>query len=281
MTLIIVPRSSRMNAEEKTKNVNIFNESKYARWYLSLMELALSRDITTIDGEFHHIVPKSIGGSTTVKLTFREHFIAHMILRKAVSNPLHRQKMELAFFCLCNGFDKSKNRIKPNSYWFERARFESSQIKSEIQKGRVFSDETRLKMSESQKRSYANGRNALQKLNTNPRSKQHRENISKSRNGKPAAWTLKENAGDIGRKISQSLTGKIRTEAHRINLSNSLRGIPSANKGIPMSETQKEKLRKPKSEEHKKNLRKPKIRACCFFCQKEVSVGNLRFHLSC
>lgn len=36
------------------------------------------------------------------------------------------------------------------------------------------------------------------------------------------------------------------------------KGNPAPNKGIPMSEEQKQKLRKPKTEEHKKNLRKPK-----------------------
>ena len=34
------------------------------------------------------------------------------------------------------------------------------------------------------------------------------------------------------------------------------KGLPARNKGVPMSEAQKEKLRKPKSEEHKKNIAK-------------------------
>ena len=43
-----------------------------------------------------------------------------------------------------------------------------------------------------------------------------------------------------------------------IRLGKSNIGRASSNKGKPMSENQKNKLRKPKSEEHKQNLRKPK-----------------------
>ena len=41
-------------------------------------------------------------------------------------------------------------------------------------------------------------------------------------------------------------------------ISNSLKGKPAPNKGVPMSEEQKQKLRKPRSEETKQKMRKPR-----------------------
>lgn len=61
------------------------NNSKYTIWYNKLIANAISRDL---DGycEKHHIQPKSLGGSDAksniVKLTAREHYIAHLLLTK-------------------------------------------------------------------------------------------------------------------------------------------------------------------------------------------------------
>jgi len=58
----------------------------YIRIYNELMEKATERIIPDEYFEVHHIVPSSLGGSNhphnLVKLTFREHFIAHCLLFK-------------------------------------------------------------------------------------------------------------------------------------------------------------------------------------------------------
>jgi hypothetical protein len=72
-----------------------------------------------IDGAFevHHIVPRSLGGSNNadnlIKLTPRQHYIAHWMLWKA-----YRGKMAHAFFFMNNA--QSKRRI--GSKWYEKLR---------------------------------------------------------------------------------------------------------------------------------------------------------------
>jgi hypothetical protein len=65
-----------------------FLENKYKRWYDQLIERARGRNLVE-DTERHHIVPRVLGGSNNqeniVRLTFREHFLAHWLLTKFTS----------------------------------------------------------------------------------------------------------------------------------------------------------------------------------------------------
>lgn len=69
----------------------MFNESKYTNCY--------NRIISTPDqeGERHHIVPRSLGGSddpsNIVTLSLRKHYIAHLLLTKMVSDTKSSHKM--------------------------------------------------------------------------------------------------------------------------------------------------------------------------------------------
>ena len=68
-------------------SVIIYKSSrKYIRWYLALIRNSENR---TIEGysERHHVFPTSIFGKNTtiVRLTAREHFIAHKLLYKIYS----------------------------------------------------------------------------------------------------------------------------------------------------------------------------------------------------
>jgi hypothetical protein len=71
-----------------------FIDNKYSRCYMRLMSRAAARKI---EGPFerHHVLPKAFGGSdedTNIAcLTFREHFIAHLLLTKMVSGRQKRQ----------------------------------------------------------------------------------------------------------------------------------------------------------------------------------------------
>lgn len=76
---------------------------KYERWYFEIMDRAQSRSIPVGYSERHHIRPRSLGGrdepSNLVRLTYREHFIAHWLLTKfTVGGDLRR--MQRALFAM-------------------------------------------------------------------------------------------------------------------------------------------------------------------------------------
>lgn len=67
--------------------MNMFNDSKYTKWYFSIVN---NRKVNPILNssykEIHHIIPKKMGGSNDkenlIALTPREHFIVHLLLTK-------------------------------------------------------------------------------------------------------------------------------------------------------------------------------------------------------
>lgn len=74
----------------------------YQKLYDKLMQTRKERELIKEKGyEIHHIVPKCLGGDNEednlVKLTFREHYIAHWILAKIyINNP----KIHYGFLCM-------------------------------------------------------------------------------------------------------------------------------------------------------------------------------------
>jgi len=80
-------------------------ESKYSRWYEALVTKAQNR---TIEGyvESHHIIPRCFGGNDSkanlVKLTAREHYIAHALLWKMNFAGVYGSKMAFAFNTFIN-----------------------------------------------------------------------------------------------------------------------------------------------------------------------------------
>lgn len=80
-------------------------ESKYSQWYEALITKAQNR---TIEGyvEKHHIIPRSFGGneskSNLVRLTAREHYIAHALLWKMKFEGIYGSKMAFAFNTFIN-----------------------------------------------------------------------------------------------------------------------------------------------------------------------------------
>lgn len=89
----------------------------YQKIYNDLVESAKFRpDIPFLNGytETHHILPKSMGGTDNienlVKLTAREHFVAHHLLWR-----IYRTKeMAYAFWEMCNHKTSSKNKRNYN-----------------------------------------------------------------------------------------------------------------------------------------------------------------------
>jgi hypothetical protein len=87
------------------------HRNKYKLWYEQLMARAkIRRPLSRKYYENHHVVPKALGGSNEkvniVKLTYREHFLAHWLLTKfTAGSDLH--KMLYAF---CRMAQRSASR---------------------------------------------------------------------------------------------------------------------------------------------------------------------------
>ena len=102
----------------------MFVDNKYHRWYRQIMDRAKTRSL--IDGyERHHIWPKSIGGNNSsenlVRLTYREHFLAHWLLIKFTEGS-DRIKMRTAFAYMTNHSSSNSRNIEMSGWKFEIAR---------------------------------------------------------------------------------------------------------------------------------------------------------------
>lgn len=123
----------------------MFLHNKYTRWYNTIVS---NPDKSATYTEDHHIIPRSLGGSNAksnrVRLSARQHFVAHLLLTKMVTG-LQRHKMIWALHRMAfgKGPDHQRN-FKAVEY--ETARRIFSEHVSASQKGRTFSDETKDKM---------------------------------------------------------------------------------------------------------------------------------------
>lgn len=140
--------------------------SKYQHWYDELMDRAKVREIPTCYTEVHHITPRSLGGTddsvNLVRLTYREHFVAHWLLTKIVGGGALR-KMQRALFAMTmkvSGgrlvsswqFEAAKRSVRDleldpeaEREWYERweasrveriARFKAHQARAKKRRGR-------------------------------------------------------------------------------------------------------------------------------------------------
>lgn len=99
--------------------------------------------------EKHHFVPLSLGGNKDdiVRLTAREHFIAHLLLIKMTSDS-DKAKMAHALWMMC-AFKKghNANRYKPPSRLFATARKLKAEATSASHKNKIISKEHRALLS--------------------------------------------------------------------------------------------------------------------------------------
>jgi hypothetical protein len=149
------------------------SQSKYFKWYFQIVERAQQRTLGVYT-ENHHIVPTSLGGANTksnkVKLTAREHFICHFLLVKLTEGE-DRAKMAYALHRMLLSKNDAQPRYQCSSRLYQTFREEnakwrkihatgrklSEDAKRRIgeatssrvgpNKGKKFSEETRLKMS--------------------------------------------------------------------------------------------------------------------------------------
>ena len=115
----------------------------YGKHYARLIERARARVLSGYS-ERHHIMPRCMGGDNSpgniVRLTPEEHYVAHQLLVKMY--PKHRGLIWAAV-CMSNGPQKAERKNK--LYGWLRRRF--AIYVSETHRGKVVSEESRLKMS--------------------------------------------------------------------------------------------------------------------------------------
>lgn len=124
----------------------------YKRIYFQIISYRKQNPLTKEDGyiEYHHIIPRSLGGSddesNLVALTAREHYIVHVLLykifKKRAENEVLKAK-DLKMNALANmaaalrfmGFSTTKQHsVKMNSHLFEELRIKAN---NDIKEGRI------------------------------------------------------------------------------------------------------------------------------------------------
>lgn len=195
----------------------------YQKCYLKLIESRKSLNRNKGDGNYyekHHIIPKACGGSNNkenlILLTFKEHYIAHLLLTKIYEGEL-RRKMYYALWQMSrnilNGerilsasqFDKCKEA----EVLAKKGRKVSDEVKErlrEINTGKTISEEQRRKISET--------------LTGSKQTEEIKEKIRKYQTGRPKSEKTKEkireakrlnpykHSEETRRKISEKSKGR-------------------------------------------------------------------------
>jgi hypothetical protein len=113
---------------------------KYERWYNILIDKANNRTLPKVMyTETHHIVPRSFGGTddktNLVKLSAREHYVAHMLLWKMRFPSTFGSKMAFAFGTFINKFKVTNHTYKITSRVYATFKQEYSLLMSERMTG--------------------------------------------------------------------------------------------------------------------------------------------------
>lgn len=153
--------------------------NKYQKWYDQLIERARTRTLTGYV-EKHHVLPRSLGGTddpdNIVKLTAREHLIAHMLLPKFHEGQF-RYKMIKAAMILAT---YEGNQMNSRVYQSIRESFAQEQSREKKGKKPAMSGWNKgKKMSEE----YCNKLSAARK--GHKLSPEHVQKIVKNKTGKP------------------------------------------------------------------------------------------------
>lgn len=99
------------------KEFKKFTQNKYFRWYDNIIQKAISenRKYDSNLHENHHALPKCLGGSDTVILTFKEHYICHWLLTKFTEEAdRHKMIVAMSFFYYNKINTKAKRPLNAN-----------------------------------------------------------------------------------------------------------------------------------------------------------------------
>jgi len=123
-----------------------FKNNKYTIWYYNIISSAQNRNFKSkkqaksVLGyvEYHHIIPRSIGGSDSkenmVYLTAKEHFCVHLLLVRMTSG-INRSKLLSALWGMTNQKSTYQNRCSISSRTYEWVKKENAKNLSEQMMG--------------------------------------------------------------------------------------------------------------------------------------------------
>jgi hypothetical protein len=108
----------------------------YQNVYNLLIEKAKTRTLENVYVEKHHIIPQSMGGTNDVaniiKLTAKEHFVAHHLLWK-----IHRNReMVHAFMLMCN-IKRNGVKYSVSAKEYQLLKEDNKKFRSEFMTGRI------------------------------------------------------------------------------------------------------------------------------------------------
>jgi hypothetical protein len=187
----------------------------YKKIYNQIVKKAKSENRCKNNGtyyELHHIKPKCLGGKDNkqnlVLLTAKEHFLCHKLLVKI--NPKEKSLI-FALWMMSNGSNILRNKylnISSREYEYSR------NLYSESRKGFTYSDESKNKMSESQKDKIGD-KNSFY-------GRKHSEESKKKMSERAKKRIVSE---ETKKKMSEVRTGKKRTEEQKKKFSIAMKGI--------------------------------------------------------
>ena len=124
-------------------NKHMFKQNKYTKWYNSIVQKALVRIQDDVYYERHHIIPECLGGTETVLLTAREHFICHLLLSKMTDD----RRMKYAAKAMMMHSKRRNLKVSSHTYAYIK-RIHAESVSNRL-KGQTKSDEHKRNMSDS------------------------------------------------------------------------------------------------------------------------------------
>lgn len=205
---------------EILSHTEFFLDNKYTKWYYNIIQNAQNRTLLEGYSEKHHIIPKSLGGSNDtsnlVKLTAREHFVCHLLLRKMTTGK-NKSKMIYAIWRICTGI-RGKG-MKVNNHTYEIIRKEFSNLDHlRPMLGKHHTQATKDKISKAHKGLLCGEKNHNF---GKPLSVETKDKISKAHKGKKLSNTTKD-------KISKANLNKIVSIETKHKLSCAIKGKQNA-----------------------------------------------------
>lgn len=213
----------------------------YKKYYYQLIEY---RKINTLPndiyGEYHHIIPKCIGGTNTnenlIRLTAREHYIAHLLLVRIYKNTKYYYKMLSAVTMMQCSSDTHQNgrNFKFSSRLYEKIRIECSRLDS------IFHKELWKNKTEEERQAFSKKVSETIKSQSDEWKKQYSITMSNALKNRSD-----EKKREASRKMSEAWHRKNEEEKREII---EKREKIKANKSQEEKEKTKEKFRKTMSE---------------------------------
>ena len=167
--------------------------------------------------ETHHIVPRSLGGADTadnlVRLTAREHFIAHWLLSKFTEGEDRGKMIKALSLMRADSKYQERYSTKITARVYENLREEHARIISEQNTGRIqpqHEKENQIRAMTGRKRPEF--------------SKEWRENLSKSSSGENNSMYGKKHSVDTKKKMSEKAKGRKQSAETIAKKANAIRG---------------------------------------------------------